>query len=118
MLYANFHVMRPHHRVTYIRRQNSLDEPVIDPAGDQRGMGHRINKQEVPVVPRDGATKENAQGLDRADGRVGKGRKRNRGNYDDGNSLSTTGKVVDRPADSRLFLDADRAGGAGGRTAS
>ena len=72
-------VMCPHHGVTYIRRQNSVDEPVIDPAGEQRGMGHRINKQEVPVVPRGGATKENAQGLDRADGRVRKGRKRNRG---------------------------------------
>ena len=71
-------VMHPHLGVTYICRQNSLDEPVIDPAGDQRGMGPGINKQEVPVVLCGGATKENSQGLDRADGRVGKGRKGNR----------------------------------------
>ena len=42
--------MRPHHGVTYICRQNSLDEPIVDSAGDQRGMGHGINKEEVPVV--------------------------------------------------------------------
>ena len=71
-------VKHPHHRVTHVCRQNSLDEPVIDSAGDKRGMGHGVNKEEVPVVPCGGATEENAEGLDRADGRIRKGRERNR----------------------------------------
>ena len=73
------HVMRPHHRVTHIGRQNGLNEPVINTAGHEGGMGHWVHKEKIPVVPGGGATQKNAQGLDRADrGIGGKGRKGNR----------------------------------------
>ena len=73
------HVMRPHDRVTHVGRQNCLNEPVINTAGHEGGMGHRVHKEEILVVPGGGATEKYAEGLDRADrGIGGKGRKRNR----------------------------------------
>ena len=38
------HVMRPHYRVTHIGRQNGLNEPVINTAGHEGGMGYCVHK--------------------------------------------------------------------------
>ena len=72
------HVMSSHNRVTHVRCQNSLNEPVIYSAGDKGGMRHRVDKKKVLVVPGDSATEKNTEGLDRADRGMRKGRKRDR----------------------------------------
>ena len=43
-------------RVTHVGRQNGLNEPVINTAGHEGGMGHRVHEEEILVVPGGGAT--------------------------------------------------------------
>ena len=69
-------IMCPNDRPIGVRRCNSLNQPVIQAAGNERGMGGGIDKKEIPMVPSGGATEECVEGRDWTDQRIRKGRKR------------------------------------------